>query len=398
MQHPDVPGTPASACPSVPGDRLNDVAIDRATRWAGTMAGHSAGVAAVRQAHPGDDRVRVAVEAPLDRAGREGREDEELAPGATRSAQVAGRRAREEEPDELRTCFEQDRDRILHSSAFRRLAGKTQVFIFPADHQRTRLTHALEVAQVATAIARACRLNVALTEAIALGHDCGHGPGGHASEDAFSVFVPDFDHAVWGADVTAAPLNLCAETLDGIRNHSWSRPAPSTPEGQVVGLADRVAYCAHDLEDAVVSGVVSPEDLPADVIDRCGATRSAQLHAFITDIVDTVRSTGLIGMSEPMGGALASLRAFNHERIYLRAESVAQGRTVIDLLRALVERFSARAEDLPAEYRWTDEPLLGAVAYVDGMTDRYACATAVSLLGWDPDRLPRGQDVGGGLR
>ena len=374
------------------------MAIDRATRWAGTMAGHRPTVGGVRQAHPGDDRIQVRVGPALDRLAREEMEAHELATGATLSAAVPGRRRREEEPDELRTCFEQDRDRILHSPAFRRLAGKTQVFIFPADHQRTRLTHALEVAQVATAIARACRLNVALTEAIALGHDCGHGPGGHASEDAFSVFVPEFDHAVWGADVTAAPLNLCGETLDGIRNHSWSRPAPSTPEGQVVGLADRVAYCAHDLEDAAASGVVSLDDLPADVLGLCGQTRSAQLHAFITDIVGTVTATGLVGMSEPMGEALASLRAFNHERIYLRAESVAQGRTVIDMLRALVEHFSTRIGDLPAEYRSAPDPVLGAVAYVDGMTDRYACAVAVSVLGWDPDRLPRGQDVGGALR
>lgn len=362
------------------------------------MPGHRVEAAAVRQAHAGDDRVRVAVGVPLGREAREDLEALELAVGATRSGPVAGRRRREEEPDDLRTCFEQDRDRVLHSAAFRRLAGKTQVFIFPADHQRTRLTHALEVAQVATAIARACRLNVALTEAIALAHDCGHGPGGHASEDAFSVFVADFDHAVWGADVTAAPLNLCRETLDGIRNHSWSRPAPSTPEGQVVGLADRVAYCAHDLEDAAGTGLVSPQHLPADVLELCGPTRSAQLHAFITDIVATISTTGLVGMSEAMGRALASLRAFNHERIYLRAESVAQGRTVIEMLRALVEHFISRPEDLPAEYRQADDPVLAAVAYVDGMTDRYACSTAVARLGWDPERLPRGQDVGAALR
>jgi len=360
------------------------------------MAGHRpTGPGAVRQAHAGDDRVRVALGEPRDRAEREDHEDTTLAAGATRSFPVAGRRRRDEEPDELRTCFEQDRDRILHSAAFRRLAGKTQVFIFPADHQRTRLTHALEVAQVATAIARACRLNVALTEAIALGHDCGHGPGGHASEDAFSVFVADFDHAVWGADVTASPLNLCNETLDGIRNHSWSRPAPATPEGQVVGLADRVAYCAHDLEDAASAGLVSPQDLPREVIERCGATRSAQLHAFITDIVATVSATGLIGMSEPMGAALASLRAFNHERIYLRPDSVTQGDTVIEMLRALVEHLSSHPGDLPGD--GAEDPLMAAVAYVDGMTDRYACSAAVSLLGWDPDRLPRGQDVGPAL-
>jgi dGTPase len=348
----------------------------------------------VRQAHVGDEHVTVTVGAPFDRARREAAEELELATGATRSAPVPGRRQREEEPDGLRSCFEQDRDRILHSSAFRRLAGKTQVFIFPADHQRTRLTHALEVAQVATAIAQACRLNVALTEAIALGHDCGHGPGGHASEDAFSVFVPRFDHAVWGADVTTAPLNLCIETLDGIRNHSWSRPAPWTPEGQVVGLADRVAYCAHDLEDAAATGLVSPADLPDEVRELCGTTRSTQLHAFITDIVATVAATGLIGMSEPLGQALATLRAFNHERIYLRPESVEQGCSVIAMLRALVEHFTSTPADLPAELRKAEDPVLAAVAYVDGMTDRFACTTAVLRLGWEPERLPRGQDVG----
>ena len=166
---------------------------------------------------------------PLRREQREARDDDALAPGATRAV-GAGNRAVEEEPDPNRTCFERDRDRILHATAFRRLSGKTQVFVFPDDHQRTRLTHALEVAQVATGIARAARLNVALTEAIALGHDCGHGPGGHASEDALTPYLDGgFDHAPWGADVSLAPLNLCAETLDGIRNHSWSRPAPSTP-------------------------------------------------------------------------------------------------------------------------------------------------------------------------
>lgn len=350
----------------------------------------------VRQAHPGDDAIVVGPAPLLDRAAREEAEAEALAPGATRSGPGAPAvtRAREEEPDALRTCFERDRDRILHSAAFRRLAGKTQVFIFPADHQRTRLTHALEVAQVATAIARACRLNVALTEAIALGHDCGHGPGGHASEDAFSRFVPGFDHAVWGADVTASPMNLCAATLDGIRNHSWSRPAPATPEGQVVGLADRVAYCAHDLEDAAGAGLVDPAELPPEVAGRCGTTRSSQLHAFITDIVTTVADTGLVGMSEPMGEALAVLRSFNHRRIYLRPESVAQGRTVIDMLQALVEHLMDHPDDLPPEYRRADDPLRAAVAYVDGMTDRYACASAVALLGWPAERLPRGQDVG----
>ena len=212
--------------------------------------------------------------ADLARAEREAVEAAMLAPGATR-ARGAGNRVRPEEPDPWRTCFERDRDRILHATAFRRLAGKTQVFVFPDDHQRTRLTHALEVAQVATGIARACRLNVALTEAIALGHDCGHGPGGHASEDALSPYLDEgFDHAPWGADVSLAPLNLCPETLDGIRNHSWSRPAPATPEGEVVSWADRIAYVCHDFEDAVKSGIVTPAALPTVV--RRAVRRPAQ--------------------------------------------------------------------------------------------------------------------------
>ncbi|NKB41713.1 MAG: HD domain-containing protein, partial [Ilumatobacter sp.] len=170
----------------------------------------------------------------MTREAREERDALMLASNATQ-ASGAGSRAVEETADPFRTCFERDRDRILHDSAFRRLAGKTQVFVFPGDHQRNRMTHALEVAQVARSVATALSLNVPLVEAMAIGHDCGHGPGGHASEDALSPFLEGgFDHAPWGADITLAPLNLCTETLDGIRNHSWSLPAPKTPEGEVV--------------------------------------------------------------------------------------------------------------------------------------------------------------------
>ena len=209
------------------------------------------------------------------------RNDQILRPEAT-LAEGAGHRAIAEEPDDVRTCFERDRDRIVHSTAFRRLAGKTQVVVYPTDHQRTRLTHALEVAQVATSIARSAGLNATLTEAIALGHDCGHGPGGHASEEAFDAFLAEgYEHGPWGADVVLTGLNLCAETLDGIRNHSWSRPAPRTPEGEVVSWADRIAYCAHDLEDAVHAGIVAESDLPADVASVCGRSRRQQLNTFV---------------------------------------------------------------------------------------------------------------------
>jgi dGTPase len=336
----------------------------------------------------------------LARAAREEIEDGELAGGATRAV-GAGRRIRPEEPDPWRTCFERDRDRILHAPSFRRLAGKTQVFVFPDDHQRTRLTHALEVAQVATSIARACRLNVALTEAIALGHDCGHGPGGHASEDALSPYLDGgFDHAPWGADVSLARLNLCSETLDGIRNHSWSRPAPSTPEGEVVSWADRIAYVCHDFEDAVGSEEIRPEVLPAVVRERCGARRSHQLGAFIDAMVNTILRTGTIGMDADHAEALAAFRACNYEHIYLRPSSVAQGKAVVEVLGALVERYGDRPQlmDDGDSTCACLEPggsaaLRAAVGYVAGMTDRFAFDRAVDLLGWSPDRLPAGIGV-----
>ena len=330
---------------------------------------------------------------------REQREETEagsLSRLATR-ASGAGQRAIDEASDPWRTCFERDRDRILHASAFRRLAGKTQVFVFPDDHQRTRLTHALEVAQVATSVARALGLNVALTEAIALGHDCGHGPGGHASEDALSPYVDGgYDHAVWGADVTLTPLNLCAETLDGIRNHSWSRPAPMTPEGEAVSWADRIAYVCHDFEDAVAAGIVSPDELPDIVRERCGERRAQQLGTFITAMIRAAGESGRVAMTSDAAEALAAFRRFNYDNVYLRPASQAQATSVIALLQALVEHYAAKPHLLPdvADLdAGSDDALHQAVAYVGGMTDRFACRQAVALLGWSTDRLPQGIDT-----
>jgi dGTPase len=368
---------------------VSESASERARRWADTMAGH--GSTGFRTAHA-DTRAPLGAGLVIDRVEREDREAAALRPGATRSV-GAGQRARAEEPDALRTCFERDRDRILHATAFRRLAGKTQVFVFPDDHQRTRLTHALEVAQVATAIATAIGVNVALTEAIALGHDCGHGPGGHASEDALSPFLAaGYDHAVWGADVVLQPLNLCRETLDGIRNHSWSRPAPATPEGEVVSWADRIAYVCHDFEDAVAAGVIGPGALPALVKERCGSVRSSQLRAFIGSMVAGSRTAGMIGMEPDGAEALAAFRTCNYERIYLRPESTAQAQAVIAVLQALVERFAAEPSLLPGDLTALD-PVRAAVTYVGGMTDRFAFRTAATLLGWDRSRIPDGIDV-----
>jgi len=393
----------------------------RSARWAATMAGFSPGAAeraqteatghtsgTLRVAHADsaawigaspeaadNDPVPATV---LGRDWRERSEDATLAKGAAR-ASGAGDRAVPEEPDEWRTCFERDRDRILHSNAFRRLAGKTQVFIFPEDHSRSRLTHALEVAQVATSVARACGLNVALTEAIALGHDCGHGPGGHASEDALSPYADGgFDHALWGAEVSLASLNLCAPTLDGIANHSWSRPAPSTCEGEVVSWADRIAYVCHDWEDAVSTGIVSPGALDRVVAARCGTRRSEQLGSFIGALVRTTLAAGRVAMDEETAEALSRFRALNYEHIYLRDASLAQADSVVALLRALVEHFADRPNAIPSvrEAGGLDsgdpEALRAAVGYVAGMTDRFACRQAVALLGWDPAKLPKAID------
>jgi dGTPase len=368
----------------------------RSRAWASTAPGHVSADGVVT-AH-GVNEPRVSAGPACGREEREEREDALLQAGATR-ARGAGDRSRSEQPDPERTCFERDRDRVLHSAAFRRLAGKTQVFVFPEDHQRTRLTHALEVNQVATSIARAARLNVALTEAIAIGHDCGHGPGGHASEEAFDAFLPEgYDHAVWGADVVLVPLNLCRETLDGVRNHSWSRPAPSTPEGVVVSWADRIAYCAHDLEDAVHAGIVSTSDLPDEVADVCGRTRGQQLGTFIDAVVECVAQTGVIGMRAEVASALSALRTFNYERIYTRPEALAQTAEVVRLLRALVEHYVERPADLPPDFRpapgdggptvtGADPVVEAAVTYVGGMTDRYALRTAHRVLGWRTEVL-----------
>jgi dGTPase len=332
----------------------------------------------------------------LGRVAREAVEDALFAPGATR-ADGAGRRRHYEMPDAWRTCFERDRDRILHSSAFRRLAGKTQVFVFAEDHQRTRLTHALEVAQVACSVARACRLNVVLTEAIALGHDCGHGPGGHASEDALDPYLPEgFNHAPWGAHVSLEALNLCAETADGIAQHSWSRPAPATPEGEIVSWADRIAYVCHDWEDAVRAGIVTPSMLPEIVRERCGARRGRQLDCFIEALIRSTLATGAVCMEAGTADTLGVFRAANYEYIYLREASQTQARAVIAVLRALTEYYADRPHAIPAVQELGElrggEPgaLRAAVTYVAGMTDRFAFRQALALLNWDPAKLPTG--------
>lgn len=335
----------------------------------------------------------------LSREEREAAQDERLAPGATR-AHGAGNRAQAEEADLVRTCFEKDADRIRYSTAFRRLAGKCQVFVAPKnDHLRNRLTHALETAQVALAVAKIVGLNEHLVEAIAIGHDCGHGPTGHSCEEALSIYLPNgFDHAPYGADVTLTGLNLCAEVLDGIRNHSWKRPAPLTPEGELVSISDRISYVCHDFADARVAGIVTDNDLPHLVRTLAGETHSEQIGYFVSKVAASIAAHGRVALDEEAAAVLDAFRTVNFERIYLRPASMEQARRSVRLLRALTEHFI----DMPGQIPDVADGVVvhpgsgsetaahSAVRYVSGMTDRYALSLGVELLGLTSSDLPKG--------
>ena len=334
--------------------------------------------------------------------GREEREASlfaKLAPKATRSS-GSGNRGESEEPDPVRTCFEKDADRIRYSTAFRRLAGKCQVFVAPKnDHLRNRLTHALEVAQVALSVAKIVGLNEHLVEAIAIGHDCGHGPTGHSCEEALGIYLPSgFDHAPYGADVTLAGLNLCSETLDGIRNHSWKRPAPGTPEGELISICDRISYVCHDFADASVAGIVTLDDLPSIVKEKAGVSHSDQIGYFVSKLAGSIATHGVVALDEESAGVLDAFRTMNFERIYLRPASMDQARRSVRLLRALCEHFIDMPGQIPdVAERKVDHPSNNAeaaaelaVRYVSGMTDRYALNLGVELLGLSPSDLPKG--------
>ncbi|MGB2757351.1 MAG: HD domain-containing protein [Acidimicrobiia bacterium] len=335
----------------------------------------------------------------VSREARERELDAWMAPGATRPF-GAGQRAVGEVPDEFRLCFERDIGRIKHSPAFRRLAGKCQVFIAPEDdHLRTRLTHAIEVAQVATSIVRAARLCEPLAEAIALAHDVGHGPAGHTAEDAFSPYLEaGYDHALWGADVILAPLNLCTEVLDGVRNGPWRRPAPTTPEAEVVSWSDRIAYLVHDFDDACRAGIIRHEELPNEVRSVIGTATRDQLAAFVHSVLRHIDATGLVGMEDEYGEALLAFRAWNYERIYLRPAARQQMERAVRLLQGLVEYYIDAPGRLPDVHDGTvpvvssgsKEAAVLAVTYVGGMTDRFALGKGVELLGWRPEDLPKG--------
>jgi dGTPase len=304
-------------------------------------------------------------------------EDELLAPAATRSAASMGRAA-PEEPDEWRTAFERDRDRIVHSKAFRRLKHKTQVFINPEDdHFVTRLTHTLQVTQIGAAISRYLSLNVPLTEAIALGHDVGHSPFGHTGEQALSEFVEgEWRHSEQSGRIfeVLEPLNLTAEVLDGIVAHPWKvEVPPGTPEGRIVRFADRIAYLAHDALDAVRAGILTPGDFPPRALDALGEPGREWVEAMITSVVNESMASDEIAMSEDTLDVLLELRSFMFDNVYLRGDAESQRRRAREIIRDLVGYYRDHPDEIPETYRHSDaDSLTQVLDYVSGMTDRYA--------------------------
>ncbi len=312
-----------------------------------------------------------------DRVWREQHEAEYLAPGATHAAKSRGR-AEPDEPDPYRTVFERDRDRIIHSKAFRRLKHKTQVFMNPADdHFVTRMTHALQVTQIGRAMAAGLGLNETLTEAICLGHDIGHSPFGHTGEVALTPYVEgEWLHSEQGVRIATVlePMNLTWEVLDGIRSHSWKiKPPPNTPEGDVCRFADRVAYIPHDVTDAVRAGVIALSDLPSGAWPILGPDMETWIGTMIEAVIDESNRAGLVAMTPEVLDVMTEVRAFMFERVYLRPEDKPERDRAIRVIRDLVEHYVVRPDEVPATYRVDHAPVLTqAIDYVAGMTDRFA--------------------------
>ncbi len=314
-------------------------------------------------------------------------EEEFLAPEATRS--YPAERARPEPDSPMRTPFQRDRDRIVHSKSFRRLKHKTQVFVAPeGDHYRTRLSHTLEACGIARTVARALGLNEDLTEAIGLGHDLGHPPFGHAGEETLDAALRERvggafkhnEHSLRVVEVLEREgegLNLTAPVRDGILNHTGP-VKPATLEGRIVRLVDRVAYINHDIDDSLRAGILRPEDLPAAEIELLGPTGSIRIDTLVRDIVERSGGAGDIVQSEEVGMAMLRLRKFMFDRVYLGPEARSEHARVERTMRGLFDHYMSRPEDLP---RWDPAAVVaGQVTdYIAGMTDRYCIARFTAL-------------------
>jgi dGTPase len=294
-----------------------------------------------------------------------------LSPLAVRSYETRGR-LRPEPESPVRTPFQRDRDRIVHSKPFRRLKGKTQVFIDPAgDHFRTRMTHTLETSAISRVVARALRLNEDLVEAISLGHDTGHPPFGHAGEEALDSalharFGRRFRHNEESARI-AERLNLTEEVRDGILTHTGERE-PATLEGKIVRVVDRVAYINHDIDDAIRHGILADEDLPRDEIELLGPRGSLRIDKLVRDLVDASEAAGDIRQSDAVGEAMLSLRAFMFERVYLGEHARGEHARAYRVIGRIFEHLVERGDDPDA-----------IVEFVSGMTDRFALHYAETL-------------------
>lgn len=314
------------------------------------------------------------------RAEIENREAETLSPYAALSARSRGR-IFPEEPCSVRTDFQRDRDRIIHSKAFRRLKHKTQVFIAPeGDHYRTRLTHTLEVAQISRTIARALRLNEDLTEAIALGHDLGHTPFGHAGETVLNrLYPPGFRHNEQSLRIVdklegSTGLNLTWEVRDGILNHTGP-VTPATLEGQIVKLADRIAYVNHDVDDALRAGIIKKEDLPRDIVEVLGDRHKTRINTMVLDMIEHSWEQPRIAMGNVVYKAMDGLRNFLFERVYIGSLAKKEEQKACRMIEFLYNFYLDNPLSLPLEYqKKIDEDGIErcVVDYIAGMTDRFA--------------------------
>lgn len=317
-------------------------------------------------------------------------EKEYLCKYAMLSSKSKGR-LKEEEQCDIRPCFQRDRDRIIHSKSFRRLKDKTQVFLTPdGDHYRTRLTHTLEVSQTSRTIAKALRLNEDLVEAIALGHDLGHTPFGHAGERALNRVCPSgFEHAVQSVrtvdvlEKDGQGLNLTFEVRDGILNHQ-TKGMPETLEGKVVRYSDKIAYIHHDMDDAIRGGILTEEDVPKEIGDVIGYTTGERLDHFIHDIVTTSYGKDDILMSEPVAEAMKNLRKFMFERVYQNPLAKSEEAKAEELMETLYVHFLKHIDDLPEEFLnliAEGEPRERVVCdYVGAMSDRFAISTYETIF------------------
>ena len=315
----------------------------------------------------------------------EQREREYLRPCATLSVNTRGREVAEDECD-IRPVFQRDRDRILHSKSFRRLKDKTQVFLTPeGDHYRTRLTHTLEVSQNARTIAKALRLNEDLVEAIALGHDLGHTPFGHAGERALDRVCPaGFKHNVQSKRVVEVlekdgkGLNLTWEVRDGILNHQ-TNSMPSTLEGKIVRLSDKIAYIHHDMDDAIRGRILSEDDIPKEIRNTLGNTTNKRLDRFIHDIITSSQEIDDIRMSDEIGQAMMELRAFMFENVYQNPKAKGEEVKAERLVENLYEYYFRNYSEMPDEYLMLMEERGESrerivCDYISSMSDRFAIA------------------------